>query len=72
MTKPAENLSPSLIAFSSPSTFWCRQIMVAFRNDREEQVNEDGRDDGDNKNDENIAADDDDVPLHSLLGMAGE
>ena len=44
--------------------------MVAFRNDREEQVNEDGRDD--NKNDENIAADDDDVPLHSLLGMAGE
>ena len=46
--------------------------MVAFRNDREEQVNEDGRDDGDNKNDENIAADDDDVPLHSLLGMAGE
>ena len=28
--------------------------------------------DGGKNNDENIAADDDDVPLHSLLGMAGE
>ena len=29
-------------------------------------------DDGGNNNDEDIAADDDKVPLHSLLGMAGE
>ena len=40
--------------------------------DRNEGVNEDGCDEGDNHNDENIAADDGDVLLHSLLVMSGE